>query len=77
MTDEELLREAIKVVVEAKEASTSLLQRKLNIGYGKAAQLIEKMQEIKVISPLETIKIHRVYFTDYKEALDRVSDAGN
>lgn len=47
--DEDMLRDAVRVVVEARKASTSLLQRRLRIGYGRAARLIETMEEQGVI----------------------------
>lgn len=47
---DELLNEAIKIVVENDQASTSLLQRKLKIGYNRAARIIEQMEERGIIS---------------------------
>lgn len=47
--DEDLLRDAVHVVIEARKASTSLLQRKLRIGYGRAARLMETMEEQGII----------------------------
>src|SRR5690606_6397068 len=48
--DEAEFRDAVHVVLEARKASTSLLQRRLRIGYGKAARLIEEMEEKGIIS---------------------------
>ena len=48
--DEGIYKEAVAVVVQAGKASTSLLQRKLRIGYGKAARLIETMEEQGIVS---------------------------
>ncbi len=47
---DELLDEAIQIVVESGQASTSLLQRKLRIGYNRAARLIEELEAKGVIS---------------------------
>lgn len=47
--DEDMLRDAVHVVIEARKASTSLLQRKLRIGYGRAARLMETMEEQGII----------------------------
>ncbi|MBU3180955.1 FtsK/SpoIIIE family DNA translocase [Clostridium psychrophilum] len=47
---DELLNEAIRIVVENDQASTSLLQRKLKIGYNRAARIIEQMEDRKIIS---------------------------
>ena len=47
---DELLDEAIRIVVEAGQASTSLLQRRLRIGYNRAARLVEQLEEQGIIS---------------------------
>jgi S-DNA-T family DNA segregation ATPase FtsK/SpoIIIE len=47
--DDDMFRDAVHVVVEARKASTSLLQRKLRIGYGRAARLMEQMEEQGII----------------------------
>jgi len=48
MGDDEY-RDAVRVVVEAGKASTSLLQRKLRIGYSKAARIMEEMEDNGII----------------------------
>jgi DNA segregation ATPase FtsK/SpoIIIE, S-DNA-T family len=48
--DEDMYRDAVRVVIDSKKASTSLLQRKLRIGYGRAARMIETMEEQGIIS---------------------------
>jgi S-DNA-T family DNA segregation ATPase FtsK/SpoIIIE len=47
--DDDMFRDAVRVVIENRKASTSLLQRKLRIGYGRAARLIEEMEEQGII----------------------------
>jgi S-DNA-T family DNA segregation ATPase FtsK/SpoIIIE len=47
--DDDMFRDAVHVVIENRKASTSLLQRKLRIGYGRAARLIEQMEEQGII----------------------------
>lgn len=47
--DEPIYRDAVAVVIEGRKASTSLLQRRLRIGYGKAARLMETMEEQGII----------------------------
>jgi len=47
---DELIDEAIQIVIETGQASTSLLQRKLRIGYNRAARLIDEMETRGVIS---------------------------
>jgi len=51
--EEEVFRDAVRVVIEGRKASTSLLQRRLRIGYGKAARLIEQMEEQGIIGPAD------------------------
>ncbi len=49
--DEALLEEALAIVVERKSASASYLQRRLKIGYNRAARLIELMEELGYVGP--------------------------
>lgn len=58
--DEPLFRDAVRVVIEAGKASTSLLQRRLRIGYGKAARMIENMEEQGIISEADGSKPRQV-----------------
>ncbi len=51
--EEALLREAIEIIKRHRGASTSLLQRKLRIGYPKAARLIDRLEELGIIGPPE------------------------
>ena len=46
-----MIDEAIKVVVEAGQASTSLLQRRLRLGYARAGRLIDEMEQLGVVVP--------------------------
>lgn len=48
--DDDMWRDAVQVVIESGKASTSLLQRRLRIGYGRAARLVETMEEQGIIS---------------------------
>jgi len=51
--DEKLLQEAIALVKRQRGASASLLQRRMRIGYPKAARLIDQMEEMGIIGPPE------------------------
>lgn len=48
-SDDDMFRDAVHVVIENRKASTSLLQRRLRIGYGRAARLMEEMEEQGII----------------------------
>ena len=67
--DDELLEEAIKVVTEAKKASASLLQRRLKLGYARAARLLDIMEAKGIIGPGEGAKPREVYIKG-KEGFD-------
>ena len=55
-----MLDEAIKVVVENGMASTSLLQRKLKLGYARAARIVDEMEQRGVVGPYEGSKPRKV-----------------
>ncbi len=59
--DDELYEEAKRVVLESGKASTSYLQRKLKLGYARAARLIDILEERGVVSPGEGAKARTVY----------------
>ncbi|KOF56708.1 MULTISPECIES: FtsK/SpoIIIE family DNA translocase [Clostridium] len=61
--DDELLNEALKVVLENNQASTSLIQRKLRIGYNRAARIIEQMEEKGYISQRDGSKPRNILIT--------------
>ena len=48
--EDELYETALKIIKTEKKASTSFLQRKLQIGYNRAARIIEKMEENGLVS---------------------------
>ncbi len=58
-----MLDDAIECVVELGQASTSLLQRKLRLGYARAARLIDMMEERGVVGPYEGSKPRQVLIT--------------
>ena len=53
---DELLPAAVEVVLEAKQASTSKLQRSLKLGYGRAARIVDQMEELGIVGPFEGSK---------------------
>jgi S-DNA-T family DNA segregation ATPase FtsK/SpoIIIE len=61
---DELLPEALKLVKKHKRASASLLTRRLNIGYSKAAQLIDLLEEQGVVGPAESGRSREVLAQD-------------
>jgi len=65
--DDELFSEALRVVKEAKKASASLLQRRLKVGYARAARLLDIMEAKGLIGPGEGAKPREVFLEDYDE----------
>lgn len=62
--DDELLNEAVEIVREAQKASASLLQRRLRVGYARAARLLDIMEDKGIIGPGEGAKPREVYVTN-------------
>ena len=65
-----MMEQAIQCVVEAGQASTSLLQRRLRLGYARAGRLIDEMEQIGVVGPHEGSKPRQVLMT-YQQWLER------
>ena len=58
--DDDLYQDAIRVVLEAGRASTSTLQRRLRVGYGRAARLIDLMEKDGIVGPPDGAKPREV-----------------
>ena len=58
--DDEIINKAIEVVIDAGQASTSLLQRKLKLGYARAARIIDELEGMGIISGFEGSKPRNV-----------------
>ena len=58
--EDELLREAARLVLESGQASISMLQRKLRVGYSRAARLIDMLEEKGFVGPFEGTKSREV-----------------
>lgn len=67
---DELLIKAIQIVVESQNASTSFLQRKLRIGYSRAARLLDQMEERGIVSRIDSGGKRQVLIT--KEQFDEM-----
>lgn len=60
---DELLKDAISLVMETGQASASMLQRKFRVGYSRAGRLIDAMEEMKIIGPSMGSKPREVIMT--------------
>ena len=65
--------EAVKTVILAGKASTTILQRNLRIGYGKAARIMEKMIADGVIAPRNNSNVNDVLISNLDELKSRES----
>jgi S-DNA-T family DNA segregation ATPase FtsK/SpoIIIE len=63
-SDDELYEDAKEIVIQAKKASASLLQRRLKIGYARAARLLDMLEERGVIGPGQGAKPREVYIKE-------------
>lgn len=54
-SDDELYRQAVEIVRNDKKASTSYIQRKLRLGYNRAAMLIERMEDEGIVTPPDRV----------------------
>ena len=58
--NDELLNKAIEIIVVSKQASISLLQRRLSIGYSRAARLIDEMERLGIVGPFSGSKAREI-----------------
>ncbi len=70
---DELFVPAVEILIEEGRASTSLLQRRLSIGYGRAAKIIDKMQDLGICSEAVGNKPRRILLSkeEFYEMYDR------
>ena len=60
---DELLSAAVDVVLETGQASVSMLQRRLKLGYSRAARLVDQMEERGIVGPFEGSKPRQLLIT--------------
>ena len=64
---DDMLEEAVKLVVDSGRASTSLLQRRLGIGYPRASRLMDQLEEEGVIGPADGSKPREVFWKESRD----------
>lgn len=65
--DDDMYKDAVRVVVESGKASASLLQRRLRVGYARAARLVESMEEQGIIGPADGARPREVLVSSVEE----------
>lgn len=74
---DDLVQRAVDIVREAQKASASMLQRRLRIGYPRAARLMDELEELGVIGTSQTGGRDRVVLIGPDESIDGSGDADN
>ena len=74
--DDPVFDEAVDIVVSSGQASVSMLQRRLKLGYSRAARLVDQMEERGIVGPFEGSKPRAVLITksDWQERMARKRD---
>ena len=73
--DRKLLLEAVKIVIEAERPTTSFIQRSLEVGYNKAAALLQAMERCGIVSPPTGGGERQILVGTYEEAVELLSPA--
>ena len=71
---DDMYKDALRVVVDSKKASTSLLQRRLRIGYARAARIIEEMEDQGVIGAADGSRPREVLITSLDDVAGSTED---
>jgi len=74
--DDDMWKDAVRVVIDNGKASTSLLQRKLRIGYGRASRLMDMMEEQGIIGQADGAKPREVLVHNIDDVLGSREPAG-
>ena len=72
---DELLPAAVDVILETKQASVSMLQRRLKLGYARAARIVDEMEEMGIVGPFQGSKPREILIT--QEQWDAMRSDGN
>ena len=57
---DEMLPQAVEAVLEVKSCSVSMLQRRVKLGYSRAARIVDQMEELGIVGPYEGAKPRQV-----------------
>ena len=63
---DEMLPQAVEAILETKSCSVSMLQRRVKLGYSRAARIVDQMEELGIVGPYEGAKPRKV-LVDYQD----------
>ena len=63
MDGDEMLPAAVDVILETGQASVSMLQRRLKLGYARAARIVDEMEEKGIVGPFQGSKPRTILIT--------------
>lgn len=69
-----LFEEAAHIIVQHQQGSTSLLQRKLNLGYNRAGRIIDQLEKAGVVGPFKGSKAREVLISDIMQLEDKLAE---
>ena len=61
---DELFEEAAHIIIQHQQGSTSLLQRRLKLGYNRAGRIMDQLEGMGIVGPNVGSKAREVYFPD-------------
>ena len=76
-SDDDMWKDAVRVVLENRKASTSLLQRRLRIGYGRASRIMDEMEERGVIGPADGARPREVLINSLNDVYSENETSDN
>ena len=73
---DELFEDAFRLIVQYQNASASFLQRKMSIGYARAARILDELHQAGIIGPTDGAKPRDILVTDVNSYLSNQTTSG-